>query len=500
MSTSPDDKANTSAELEKNQPEHIDHVYPNGSDKTQDAVASFGFTPAEQKKLIHRIDRRLVVTVGVMYCISLMDRSNLSAASIAGMQVELDMVKGYRYSLVTLVFFITYVVFQPLSTGIVRKVGPRLHLATICVFWGATMIGMGFIHTWNALAGLRVLLGVFEAGFFPSAVYLLSTWYVRYDMGRRYSVFYMIGSVASACAGILAYGLMQMDGLSNLSGWRWIFIIEGVLTCVVGIGGYFALVGFPDSKHESWRFLNEREKAFIIARVNADRGDARTEPFTARKFFGAGLDLKIWGYALIFFGTTTPLYALAYFLPIILHENMGFSIGASQCLVAPPYVFAAIIIYGVGYVGDRWKLRGPIILFNMIICLVGLPIMGFHKTPGVRYFGVFLTTAGANANVPATMSYQANNIRGQWKRAFCSATLVGFGGIGGIAGSLVFRTQDAPGYRPGIYACIACALMNMIVVIILGATFRVANRRAARGEVVLEDPDNEGDRGFRYTY
>ena len=65
--------------------------------------------------------------------------------------------------------------------------------------------------------------------------------------------------------------------------------------------------------------------------------------------------------------------------------------------------------------------------------------MANRTTPARRYFGVFLTTAGVNANVPATMSYQTNNIRGQWKRAFCSATLVGFGGIGGLAGSLVFR-------------------------------------------------------------
>jgi len=81
--------------------------------------------------------------------------------------------------------------------------------------------------------------------------------------------------------------------------------------------------------------------------------------------------------------------------------------------------------------------------------------MGFAKGNAARYFGVFLVTAGANANIPASMAYQANNIRGQWKRAFCSASLVGFGGIGGISGSLVFRSQDAPDYYPGIYACIA---------------------------------------------
>lgn len=133
---------------------------------------------------------------------------------------------------------------------------------------------------------------------------------------------------------------------------------------------------------------------------------------------------------------------------------MGFNMAASQCLIAPPYVFAGILMFCMAWVGDRYRVRGAIILANCTISIIGLPIMGFHPNPNVRYFGVFLATAGANANVPALMAYQANNIRGQWKRAFCSATLTGFGGIGGIAGSLVFRTQDSPDYVPGIIATI----------------------------------------------
>ena len=84
-----------------------------------------------------------------------------------------------RYSVVTLVFFTTYIVFQPPSTIIVRKIGPRLHLSAITTLWGAVMIGMGFVNDWQGLAALRVVLGILEAGFFPSCVYLLSTWYTR---------------------------------------------------------------------------------------------------------------------------------------------------------------------------------------------------------------------------------------------------------------------------------------------------------------------------------
>ena len=89
---------------------------------------------------------------------------------------------------------------------------------------------------------------------------------------------------------------------------------------------------------------------------------------------------------------------------------------------------------------------------------------------------------------------QANNIRGHWKRAFCSATLVGFGGIGGVAGSLIFRSQDRPHYRPGVYAGITSNCLVLNLVIVNSIYFRRESRKADRGEKILE-----GDANFRYT-
>lgn len=110
---------------------------------------------------------------------------------------------------------------------------------------------------------------------------------------------------------------------------------------------------------------------------------------------------------------------------------------------------------GTAWLGDKLHLRSPIILFNCIVTMVGLALMGFLENKGVRFLGVFLAVSGANANIPTIMAYQANNIVGQAKRAMGSALLVGLGGVGGIAGSLVFRAQDKPTYRPGIIACFA---------------------------------------------
>lgn len=89
-------------------------------------------------------------------------------------ELKLNVLMGTvsRYSVVTLVFFTTYIVFQPPSTVIIRYLGPRVHLSVIVTLWGAVMIGMGFSKDWQSLAALRVVLGILEAGFFPSCVYL----------------------------------------------------------------------------------------------------------------------------------------------------------------------------------------------------------------------------------------------------------------------------------------------------------------------------------------
>lgn len=244
--------------------------------------------------------------------------------------------------------------------------------------------------------------------------------------------------MASAFAGILAYGFSHMGGLGDLgptygqhygpteenptltpgilpgiAGWRWIFIMEGLLTIVAGGIGVFTIADFPEKAANkgtfALSFLNEQEAAFIVARIEKDRHDAIAEPFTLSHYLRCACDAKVWAFAWLFGLTTTVSYAIAYFLPIILNDGMGFSVAASQCLISPPYVAAAIWMYTCAYFGDKYRLRAPFIVFNAIVGIVGLALLGFTENNGARYFGVFLATISANSNIPCILTYQANN-------------------------------------------------------------------------------------------
>lgn len=275
--------------------------------------------------------------------------------------------------------------------------------------------------------------------------------------------------------------------------------MEGVLTCIVGFIGLILICDFPElqakkSSGLALRFLNEDEANYIVAKIENDRSDAIAEPFSMRVYFQGAMDISVWAFAALFGLTTTVTYAIAYFLPIILQQGMGFSVAASQCLIAPPYVLGAIVMYTCAYYGDKYHLRGPFIIFNAAYGILGLGLLGFAGNVGARYFGAFLATSSCNANIPAVLTYQANNIRGQWKRAFASATLVGAGGIGGIIGSTVFRDQDKPGYRPGMYTTLIASSLVIVITCLLELKFIRANRRAEAGGKLIE-----GLAGFRYT-
>jgi hypothetical protein len=209
---------------------------------------------------------------------------------------------------------------------------------------------------------------------------------------------------------------------------------------LLGVFGFIAIVDFPDKStnpHPVTRrpFLTVPEATIVLARIQRDRGDAVVDKLTWATIARHLRDWKIWEFAWLYFLNNVVAYSWGYFLPIILRNDMGYSVAMSQIMAFPPYVLAAAWMFATAWVADRYRKRGLIIIFNCSWAIIGVCMMAYVDEPRTRYAGVFLGVSGANANVPSLLSYMHNNIVGQMKRSIASALLIGGGACGGIAAS-----------------------------------------------------------------
>lgn len=289
-----------------------------------------------EKRIRFKVDLRLCTIAGTLCCLNLLDSGILSSASVTSMFQDLGL-QGTRYSVSIFIFTIAGVVFKLPSTICVRLVGPRLWLASTTFCFGVITLCTAFIHTWGQMIALRVLLGIAMSGTYPCMTYLVSAWYTRREQQLRFAVMQSGEVVGLATGNIVNYALNHLDGKAGLAGWRWMFLVQGLISCVVGILTYWWMIDFPEQAHRSFQFLSETEAHIASRRVQDDRGDVVAEVFSWRKIWVCFADPKLYGFSVMFFLLNLVSTSLSYFLPIILQSGMGFSSNASIILSTPVY-------------------------------------------------------------------------------------------------------------------------------------------------------------------
>lgn len=184
------------------------------------------------------------------------------------------------------------------------------------------------------------------------------------------------------------------------------FLVQGLITILLSFLTYFWMVDFPEQAHNSVFFLSQEEQTLAITRINRDRKDVEADTFAWMKVLQHARDPKVYAFACMFFLLNMVTTSLAYFLPIILQGGFGFSEDKSILLAAPPYYWAVVPVVLSSIVGDRFKLRGPIILFNSVCLIAGFSMLGFTEQPAVRYVGVCLATGAYVSNWVRHQSFQ----------------------------------------------------------------------------------------------
>ena len=174
------------------------------------------------------------------------------------------------------------------------------------ILWGICMMCMGLTYNFSGLMAARFFLGVAEAGLFPGVNYYLSCWYRRREFGVRAAIFFSAAALSGSFGGLLAYLLEKMDGIGGKQGWAWIFIIEGLVTVLVGVASFWMVQDFPDNA----KFLTPDDKARVQRRLKADKQSAAEHESFHTKYIWAALgDPKTYLSCLVYMGTDGALYA-----------------------------------------------------------------------------------------------------------------------------------------------------------------------------------------------
>ena len=272
---------------------------------------------AEDKRLRLKIDLRLCSIAGVLCSLNLLDSSIISSASVTSMLSDLGLDVGNRFSVAIFIFTIASVCFQLPSTIAVRLAGPRAYFAIVTFLFGLLTMCTAFVKDWKQMIALRVLLGVTMSGIYPGLTLLISTWYTREEQQLRFA-FLQTGEVfVLATGGIVNFGLNHLDHVGGLRGWQWMFLIQGLITIILGIITYWWMVEFPENSRSSFKFLNKEEAARAVSRIQSDRGDVEAVPFNISVILKQFRDLKIHGFAAMFFLQNIVSTALSYFTPIM---------------------------------------------------------------------------------------------------------------------------------------------------------------------------------------
>lgn len=448
---------------------------------TGPGVTMASFAHLDEKKILRKMDLRLIPMLALLYLLSFLDRGNIGNAKIEGLVEDLNMT-GAQYNWCLTVFFFTYAAFEVPSNLLLKKYRPSIWLPSIMVAWGLVMTLMGIVQNYTGLLIARIFLGVTEAGLFPGVAFYITMWYCRHEAQFRQALFFSAASVAGAFSGLLAFGIAHMDGVGGLEGWRWIFILEGILTVLVAIMAYFTLYDFP----ETAGFLTEEERAFVVHRLKyqGSQGEdgqliAQDDTFQWKYVKAAFLDWQIWTNIWVYWGIVAPLYGISLFLPTIIN-NLGYSSSQAQLLTVPIYITASILAIVVAWFSDRYGKRYPFILVCLVIMLCGFIMCVVSATPGVIYAGVFIAACALYPAFPGNITWLSNNLAGSTKRATGQAIQIACGNLAGAMASNFYRAEDKPRYILGHSLEIAFIGAGIIALLVLVFNYKRINRKRER--------------------
>ncbi|KAJ5112775.1 hypothetical protein N7532_000820 [Penicillium argentinense] len=437
-----------------------------------------------EKKLLRKIDFLVMPLIVVIYLMNFIDRNNYAAARLQGLEDHLNLTSE-RYQAGLGIFFVGYILGSIPSNQILNYTGrPSLYLGLSTCAWGLVSALTALVQSYGGILGCRLALGFVEAPFFPGVLFYLSKWYTKTELSMRMSIFYIGSLIAGALGSLIAAGILHgLAGKNGLPGWRWLYIIEGVITVVLGLLVVFMLPEFPHtwkSLSPELRRIANRRMAIEAAEADIDEEKGMSQ---VKGFMLAMKDIRVHVLAFAFM-CKSAAGGFSFFFPT-LTSTLGYNNTISLLLCAPPYVFVALWSVAHSWASDRLRKRFWFLMYPMPVVIVGWIIFMTTDSFGPRYLSLFLMLMIFSIN-GTFFAWIATSIpRPPAKRAAAYAYINAIGGSASIWTPFTYRDEDKPHYRPALGLNIGLWLVTAACFVFMFFSLTRENKRLDR----LEDED-----------
>jgi MFS transporter, ACS family, tartrate transporter len=407
---------------------------------------------------------RIMPYMFLLFIIAFLDRVNVGYAALT-MKDDLgftDDVIGFGAG----IFFIGYFLLEIPGSILVEKWSARGWIARIMISWGIIAILMGFIHTTAQFYWARFLLGAAEAGFFPGIIVYFSHWFRYEDRAKAVAMFMAAIPIANIVGSPLSGYLLDHIRWFGLSGWRWLFIIEGTPAIIFGVVTIFYLTDRP---HQA-RWLPDDEREWLTAEL--EREQQAKQARHAYSILEAFRHREVIRLTLGYFFMVTAVYGFNFWLPTIIKKLSGSSNLVVTLISALPYCIALIAILLVGWSSDRTQERRWHTALSMTAASAGLLlslVAGDHVALGVGMF--CLAAAGMYSYLPGFWALPTSFLTGT--AAAASIGLINsIGNLGGFVGPTIvgYVSRTTHSFFGGVLYLSVSALVAAGLILSLRAT------------------------------
>ncbi|RPD53443.1 MFS general substrate transporter [Lentinus tigrinus ALCF2SS1-7] len=437
--------------------------------------------PSAERRLVRLLDMRLLPTIILIFIMNYIDRVAVTAARLQGLSQDLGL-DDIQYSTVLAVLYASYVPAQIPSNMILNRISrPSYYIPLCVVLWGLTSALTGVARNYAGILVARIFVGIPEAAFYPGAIYLLSRWYTRKELAFRSAILYGGLLISNAFGSLMAAGILsRMEGKMGIRAWRWLFYIEGAITITIGI---FAVFLLPDYPHNT-RWLSPAQRRLAQVRLAEDAGEADEDVASDSAFKGLIMALKDPKVPLFALMGCSQLLGLGFvnFFPTIA-GTLGFSTTVTLLLAAPPWILATIVCCVNAWNADRTGERFFHICVPWWGVMLGYIIGVSTMSIGGRYVAMFLMACGY-AGFALMLVWVSNVVpRPPAKRSAAIGIVNGFGNLGNLISSYVWKTQWAPDYHPSMFIGLAALAFATVLAFVIRCILVQQNKRLEQDEL-----------------